>query len=328
MAAAFTTSSTLPVTTTTTGDDLSRINAHLFLSGIQPSQNLPLLLKNGITEVLSVGPAFDTRFEKEIRYHSVHIDDISWADILQHFDETYTVISDAATSGGRILVHCVAGVSRSAAIIAAYLMKSQNLTRGEALAIVASARPIIAPNSGFMFQLKLYHAMNYTVDRSFPDYRLFRIRALARRKLGVSHVEAEEDAFRYGGVGTDSLATTASTATTEWVGSGSSAQTLATVIRCRKCRRVLQDGVNVMRHAGRCAFVHVEPMRWISGIDGDPDAEAAGDGRIVCPNTRCGAKLGSWCWAGAACSCGTWVWPSFALHASKIDEIRVTRQQF
>ena len=44
-------------------------------------------------------------------------------------------------------------------------------------------------------------------------------------------------------------------------------------------------------------------------------------GRILCPNDKCGAKLGSFDWAGVQCSCGAWVVPGFALHTSKVDEI-------
>ncbi|KXS17897.1 hypothetical protein M427DRAFT_54144 [Gonapodya prolifera JEL478] len=50
-----------------------------------------------------------------------------------------------------------------------------------------------------------------------------------------------------------------------------------------------------------------------------PAVEGEQDGRIDCPNARCGAKLGSWAWAGAQCSCGTWVTPGFAVQKGKVD---------
>lgn len=40
------------------------------------------------------------------------------------------------------------------------------------------------------------------------------------------------------------------------------------------------------------------------------DGEMAG--KIVCPNKKCGAKLGNFDWAGVRCSCKAWVVPASA----------------
>ena len=32
-------------------------------------------------------------------------------------------------------------------------------------------------------------------------------------------------------------------------------------------------------------------------------------GKIMCPNKKCGAKLGNYDWAGVCCSCKEWVVP-------------------
>ena len=32
-------------------------------------------------------------------------------------------------------------------------------------------------------------------------------------------------------------------------------------------------------------------------------------GKIICPNKKCGAKLGNYDWAGVCCSCKEWVVP-------------------
>ena len=47
------------------------------------------------------------------------------------------------------------------------------------------------------------------------------------------------------------------------------------------------------------------------------------EGKIFCPTSTCGAKLGSWCWSGSQCSCGAWICPSFQFNCSKLDEIKV-----
>lgn len=52
-----------------------------------------------------------------------------------------------------ILIHCAAGVSRSASFMIAFIMKDQNLPFHKALEKVKSRRKWINPNSGFRKQL-------------------------------------------------------------------------------------------------------------------------------------------------------------------------------
>lgn len=71
-----------------------------------------------------------------------------------------------------------------------------------------------------------------------------------------------------------------------------------------------------MLHSHLCSSYFVEPLAWMTVLR---SGEVAG--RLDCPSVRCGAKLGSWDWAGMQCACGAWVTPAFALHRSKVDEI-------
>jgi protein-tyrosine phosphatase len=52
-------------------------------------------------------------------------------------------------SGGTVLVHCFAGISRSASCIIAYLMQELNMPFFEAMSYTRKRRPIIFPNYGF-----------------------------------------------------------------------------------------------------------------------------------------------------------------------------------
>lgn len=72
-----------------------------------------------------------------------------------------------------MLVHCVAGVSRSATVITAYLMRLKNIRYKAALAMLKRVRPIVTPNDGFIEQLRLYQTMGNRVDVNHPDYKKF-----------------------------------------------------------------------------------------------------------------------------------------------------------
>lgn len=64
---------------------------------------------------------------------------------------------------GKILVHCQAGISRSATICIAYLIKKKRIRMEEAYEFVKSRRQLISPNFNFMTQLMEFE------DQIFAD---------------------------------------------------------------------------------------------------------------------------------------------------------------
>ena len=55
-----------------------------------------------------------------------------------------------------MLVHCFAGVSRSASVVLAYLMREHGLSLRAAFKLAKAKRPFINPNEGFRVQLQKY----------------------------------------------------------------------------------------------------------------------------------------------------------------------------
>ena len=50
----------------------------------------------------------------------------------------------------KVLVHCFAGKSRATSFMLSYLLKERKIPLNEGLKIIWAARPIAAPNPGFM----------------------------------------------------------------------------------------------------------------------------------------------------------------------------------
>ncbi|XP_073697864.1 serine/threonine/tyrosine-interacting-like protein 2 [Garra rufa] len=89
-----------------------------------------------------------------ITYMGIEVDDFTDADISPHFRTCAEFIDDALlTHRGKVLVDSMMGVSRSAVLVAAYLMIFQNMSIMEALLEIRKKRAI-NPNEGFIKQLR------------------------------------------------------------------------------------------------------------------------------------------------------------------------------
>lgn len=64
-----------------------------------------------------------------------------------------------------VLVHCLAGMSRSATIVCAYLLATTPMNTQETINFVRSKRSIISPNYGFEKQLKAWEAKHFVATR-------------------------------------------------------------------------------------------------------------------------------------------------------------------
>nr|CAD7455381.1 unnamed protein product [Timema tahoe] len=119
------------------------------------AQDTKLLAINQITHVLSLGVKVETLPSIVYRYEEV-LDTPECQ--LQSILEPCFMFIDEGRRSGCVFVHCNAGVSRSAALVIAYLMK-QGLSFKEAHAHLKKARSVIKPNPGFVAQLHMYEGM-------------------------------------------------------------------------------------------------------------------------------------------------------------------------
>ncbi|MEQ2197484.1 hypothetical protein XENOCAPTIV_030129, partial [Xenoophorus captivus] len=91
-------------------------------------------------------------------YKWIPVEDSPMADISSHFQEAIEFIDQVKQSGGNVLVHCEAGISRSPTICMAYIMRTQKLRLDEAFEIIKQRRAVISPNFSFMGQLLQYES--------------------------------------------------------------------------------------------------------------------------------------------------------------------------
>ncbi|KAM7408827.1 hypothetical protein PAMA_002513 [Pampus argenteus] len=89
----------------------------------------------------------------EVEYHGVEAADHPEFDLRPFFDTAAQFIDSALKKSGKVFVHCAMGVSRSGALVLAYLMICQGLSLVEAILAVRLTRDI-GPNSGFLEQLR------------------------------------------------------------------------------------------------------------------------------------------------------------------------------
>jgi len=70
-----------------------------------------------------------------------------------------------SSSKNVVLVHCLAGMSRSATIVCAYLLATTSMNTQETISFVRSKRSIIQPNYGFEKQLRSWEARYFVATR-------------------------------------------------------------------------------------------------------------------------------------------------------------------
>jgi hypothetical protein len=126
----------------------------IYVSGWLVAEEWSQLESRGITHVINTACAVSKcPFPGMITYLPLSIEDNRNEDILAYIYPCIEFIETAVTNGGRVLVHCMEGVSRSCSVVIGYLMWKRGLRYVEAQAFVQNGRPICQPNPSFICQL-------------------------------------------------------------------------------------------------------------------------------------------------------------------------------
>ena len=153
---------------------LDEITENIWLGNFCSSTDISDLKNKGIKKILSVMDFFgETKYDiNDFKLKRFDIEDMSRQNIIQYFGECLNFIKGEE----KILVHCMAGASRSATIVIAYLMWTEKWKFEQALKYVQEKRPIVEPNEGFLKQLEIFEKLlienDYDIGRiNFKDIK-------------------------------------------------------------------------------------------------------------------------------------------------------------
>ncbi|MED6170625.1 hypothetical protein PIB30_032910 [Stylosanthes scabra] len=242
---------------------------------------------------------------------AVPLKDTENEDLLDYLEVCIDFI-DRSRKEGSVLVHCFAGVSRSAAVITAYLMRMENLSLEDALESLRKSYEFVCPNDGFLEQLRMFEEMGFKVDHSSSIYKRFRLKILGDNHFSGSRIDSSK-------LGADPGMPVQISSDVE--GATKVENNRSPTYRCKKCRRIVALQENVLAHVpgeGETSF------EWHKRRSGNPFnksnesfEEGALEGKLSC--VHCDARLGYFNWAGIQCSCGSWITPGFQLHKGRVD---------
>lgn len=129
------------------------IDNKLFLGSALDANNEKELQKRNVNCVICVAEDIIIKLnDPSIKVYKYNIQDDYDCDISLYFDEIGKLIETEK----KVLVNCFAGISRSATITIAYLMKYRGLNLKEALVCVRDKRSIVCPNKKFLEHLFKY----------------------------------------------------------------------------------------------------------------------------------------------------------------------------
>lgn len=131
------------------------------------------LMYHGITHIVCVRQDIEAHFirpnfPERFKYLVLDIADSVTENIIQHFPKVRQFVDESLSNGGKTLIHGNAGISRSAALVLAYIMEKYGLSCKDAFSMVQQHRFCINPNEGFMAQLTEFEPI-YKAQRTLQN---------------------------------------------------------------------------------------------------------------------------------------------------------------
>ena len=151
----------------TSNDDINKITCNIWLGNYNSAKNISYLKKENINKVLCLMNYNFPIYSKDdnINQKIIKVSDVPTANIIKYFGESLNFIDGKDNT----LIHCMAGASRSATIVIAYIMWKEKMPFENALNFVNQKRLVAFPNFGFREQLKIFEKLlkenNYDINK-------------------------------------------------------------------------------------------------------------------------------------------------------------------
>uniref|UniRef100_T1JMK9 protein-serine/threonine phosphatase n=1 Tax=Strigamia maritima TaxID=126957 RepID=T1JMK9_STRMM len=142
---------------------LSPVTDYLYVSGARAVQ-FSRIVERGISCIINATIELPNLPIPNVDYLKVPVDDTPYSNLYAYFDIVADKIAEVRRRGGKTLVHCVAGISRSVSLCIAYLMKYEGMSLRKAYQYIKGRRPIAHPNHGFFKQLIEYEKRLFGQD--------------------------------------------------------------------------------------------------------------------------------------------------------------------
>mmetsp|Transcript_95344 Transcript_95344/g.179258 ORF Transcript_95344/g.179258 Transcript_95344/m.179258 type:complete len:387 (-) Transcript_95344:89-1249(-) len=125
------------------------LDGFLYLGDVENACSRSQLREYGITRILSVTTSPELGQHEDVKRIFLYIRDAEDEDISVLFSPACDFIKQAKQDKERVLVHCMAGRSRSATLVLAFLMRHEHMTLHDAFILAKQRRSIVFPNVGF-----------------------------------------------------------------------------------------------------------------------------------------------------------------------------------
>lgn len=173
------------------GNGMNKVLPGVYIGNFRDSKDPEQLRANNISHIISI---HDTarKLHEDKQYLCIQASDTPGQNLTQFFSQSNDFIHAARIDGGSVLIHCLAGVSRSVTIAVAYVMSVTSLNWRESLKAVRGARSIANPNFGFQKQLQEYECKKLYEERKrlrqkFPRESFFDDEQECRKLLVAYH---------------------------------------------------------------------------------------------------------------------------------------------
>ena len=141
--------------------EANKVMENIYLGGINSVYDKDELKKLGVKNIVSVIAGFEPPYSDDFNYIVLNALDTVNTDLKEFFSVTNDFIDESLDNSQKILIHCMAGRSRSVTILAAYIIKTYGMDVTNTLNTIKAARFDIEPNEYFISQLEKYYKELY-----------------------------------------------------------------------------------------------------------------------------------------------------------------------